>query len=200
MTVGNLPPIEEPQAYGGFLRALWRTWVSACFYPYKFFEAVGNSQNLTPALLFGFGCWFISGFIGFLGASAYSLVQKEFGLFDMFFLLLYYVGGSLITFFHTLFYGSIVHLLLILFGGAKRGFRTTLRVVAYAQAPSVFFCGVWSLVLYIIGLEAAHRTGAWRSALVVLMAIFLAICFYISLPAAIVAFHAYRTFHPPPPP
>jgi hypothetical protein len=191
MTVGNLPPIEEPQAYGGFLRALWRTWVSACFYPYKFFEAVGNSQNLTPALLFGFGCWFIPGFIHFLSESAYSLAQKEFGLFDMFFLLLSYVG----MFFLTLFYGSIVHLLLILFGGAKRGFRTTLRVVAYAQAPAVF-CGVWSLVLYIIGLRAAHRTDAWRSALAVLMPIF----FCIFLAAIPVAFQLYLTFRPPVPP
>jgi hypothetical protein len=178
MTVGNLPPIEEPQAYGGYLRALWRTWVSACFYPYKFFEAVGNSQNLAPALLFGSGCWFILGFICSLIISASLLsdpkAQKELGLFGMVFLPLLMVGCTPIVFFLCiLFYGSILHLCLILFGGAKQGLRTTLRVVAYAQAPIVYFCGIWSLVLYMIGLRAAHRTDTWRSVLAVLVSQFL---------------------------
>ncbi|MFZ8852213.1 MAG: YIP1 family protein [Armatimonadota bacterium] len=177
MTVGNLPPIEEPQAYGGYLRALWRTWVFVCLYPYKFFEAVGNSQNLAPALLFGFGCWFILGFIGFLITSAFLLsdpeAQKKLGLFGMVFLPCSFFGGASIMFFIVLFYGSILHLCLILFGGAKQGLGTTLRVVAYAQAPMVYFCGIWSLVLYMIGLQAAHRTDAWRSILAVLVSQFL---------------------------
>jgi hypothetical protein len=179
MTVGNLPPIEEPQAYGGFLRALWRTWFSACFDPDKFFEAVGNSQNLAPALLFGFGCWFIVGFIYSLIISACLLsdpkgAQKELGLFGMVFLPLLMGGcAPIVLFLITLFYGLILHLCLILFGGAKQGLRTTLQVVAYAQAPIVYLCGIWSLVLCIIGLKVAHRTDTWRSFLAVLMSQFL---------------------------
>jgi len=177
--MNNLPPIEEPQAYGGFLRAFWRTWVSACSYPSKFFETVGNSRNLTPALLFAFGCWFVWGFIGFLVVVASILsdlksAQEYLGPIGMVLLPLATVGYLPIMLFAiTLFYGLILHLFLILFGGAKQGLRTTLRVVAYAQAPIVFFCGIWVLVLYIIGLRAAHRTDTWRSLLAVLVSEFL---------------------------
>ncbi|MEJ7612714.1 MAG: hypothetical protein SQA66_03655 [Candidatus Fervidibacter sacchari] len=53
MATGNLPPFEDREAYGGFFPALLQTWVGACFRPTEFFESVGNSQDLTPALLFG---------------------------------------------------------------------------------------------------------------------------------------------------
>ena len=50
MATGNLPPFEDREAYGGFFPALLQTWVGACFRPTEFFESVGNSQDLTPAL------------------------------------------------------------------------------------------------------------------------------------------------------
>ena len=50
MATGNLPPFEDREAYGGFFPALLQTWVGACFRPTEFFESVGNSQVLTPAL------------------------------------------------------------------------------------------------------------------------------------------------------
>mgnify|MGYP000169498498 CR=1 FL=1 len=179
IAMNNLPPIEEPQAYGGFLRALWRTWVSACFYPRKFFETVGNSQNLTPALLFGFGCWAIlslfSWFVLFPIALSDREAQKEFGLFLFLSPLLFLVGGGM-HFALALLYGLILHLFLLLFGGAKQGLRITLRVVAYAQAPIILLCGIWIFVLYTEGLAAAHRTGIWRSTLAVLVSFILFLC------------------------
>ena len=104
MTIDNLPPIEEPQAYGGFIRALWRTWVSACFYPSKFFETVGNSRNLTPVLLFGFGCWFILCFICLLVLVAIILsnpksAQEDLSPIDMVVLPLVIGGCSPIMWF-----------------------------------------------------------------------------------------------------
>ncbi len=65
----------------------------------------------------------------------------------------------------------------MLFGGANQGLVMTLRVVSYAQAPTLFGAipliggcigSVWVLVLNIIGLAAAHRTDTWRAALAVL--------------------------------
>lgn len=76
----------------------------------------------------------------------------------------------------------IYHLFLFLTGSAKRGFAATLRVLCYAQAASLLLivplCGafvgaVWTIVLMIIGLSAAHGITTGRAALAVLLPIVL---------------------------
>ncbi|HYG67142.1 MAG TPA: YIP1 family protein, partial [Anaeromyxobacteraceae bacterium] len=68
---------------------------------------------------------------------------------------------------------AILHLFLLLFRGANRGFAATLTVVAYASAVNLLlvipFCGslaalVWWIVLVIAGLEAAQRCGTGKAA------------------------------------
>ncbi len=207
MAMGNLPPFEDREAYGGFFPALLQTWVGACFRPAEFFESVGNSQDLTPALLFGV----LVGWISVILGAAWSLVfqaplipmmrQEEIagaltggvaglacvGLFGWLFVLL----GIFIS-------GVIVHLFLMLFGGANQGLTMTLRVISYAYAPQIFavvpffgscIAAIWMLVLEIIGLAAAHRTDTWRAALAVLAPVILCVCvvgiFYGAVIAAI---------------
>lgn len=89
--------------------------------------------------------------------------------------------------------GLIVHLFLLIFGGAKQGLTMTLRVISYAYAPQIFVvvpllgacvAAVWTLVLEIIGLASAHRTDTWRAALAVLLCIFLGICCFVAVVAA----------------
>jgi hypothetical protein len=84
------------------------------------------------------------------------------------------IGAMVLFFLRTL----VSHLLLLLFGGARKGLVMTLRAMAYAQAPGLFAvvpcCGVfiwwfWSLVLEILGLAEAHETDTWRPALAVLL-------------------------------
>jgi hypothetical protein len=71
--------------------------------------------------------------------------------------------------------GAIFHASLRLLGG-PRGYRTTTHVFAYAAAPSVLAIAgglgdlagtIWSLVLMVVGLAAAHRITRWRAALAV---------------------------------
>ncbi len=45
MAMGNLPPFEDRDAYGGFFPALLQTWVGACFRPTEFFESVGTAKT-----------------------------------------------------------------------------------------------------------------------------------------------------------
>lgn len=80
-------------------------------------------------------------------------------------------------------WSAIVHLFLMLVGGANTGFTSTVRVVAYSSTVQIVqvipLCGgtiaaVWALVLYIIGLAIAHRTTQGKSALAVLLP--LALC------------------------
>lgn len=81
-----------------------------------------------------------------------------------------------------LIWSAIVHLFLMLVGGANTGFASTVRVVAYSSTVQIVqvipLCGgtiaaIWALVLYIIGLAIAHRTTQGRSALAVLLPLML---------------------------
>ena len=93
--------------------------------------------------------------------------------------------GWLLALLDILISGVIVHLFLMLFGGANQGLTMTLRVISYTSAPLIFavvpFLGgciatIWMLVLGIIGLAAAHRTDTWRAALAVFAPVILCIC------------------------
>jgi hypothetical protein len=80
---------------------------------------------------------------------------------------------------------GILHLVLMLLGGARRGFEATFRVVSFSQATSILFLvpfcgqlvgGLWCLVLYVLGLAEAHRIGHGKAAAAVLLPIALLCC------------------------
>jgi hypothetical protein len=80
-------------------------------------------------------------------------------------------------------WAAIVHLFLMMVGGANAGFGATVRVMCYGTtaqlAQVVPLCGgiigtVWAIVLEIIGLAKAHRTSQGKAALAVLLP--LALC------------------------
>jgi len=96
--------------------------------------------------------------------------------------------GWLFVLLGILLNGLILHLFLALFGGANQGLTITLRVVAYAQAPTILAVvpilgscvgSIWVLVLHIIGLAAAHRTEVWRAVLAVFAPLLL--CLVVSI-------------------
>jgi hypothetical protein len=79
-----------------------------------------------------------------------------------------------------LFIGSaIVHLCLMIVGGAYKSFETTFRVVAFSQGSTGplqiipvcggLIAGVWALVVNCIGLARAHETSTGRAVLAVLL-------------------------------
>ncbi len=77
---------------------------------------------------------------------------------------------------------GLLHLFLLLVGGAQRGFIATFRVQCYAwvtQMLAVFpVCGqavgaLWSLILTIIGLSAVHRISTGKATLAVLLPVLL---------------------------
>jgi hypothetical protein len=80
---------------------------------------------------------------------------------------------------------GIMHLGLLLFGGAARGFEATFRVMCYSEATAVFqvipICGqligsVYMLVLLTIGLAEAHGTTRVKALLAVLLPVFICCC------------------------
>ncbi len=67
---------------------------------------------------------------------------------------------------------------LMMVKGDRNGFEATFRVVAYGYSANVFlvlpFCGgllygVWTIVLYIIGLKEAHETTGGKAAFAVFL-------------------------------
>jgi hypothetical protein len=97
-----------------------------------------------------------------------------------------------------LFIGSgIVHLVLMLLGGARFGYETTLRTLAYAYGSSapiglVPFCGgliaaVWGLFCAILGLAEMHETSTGKAAGAILIPMVLCCGLAIIFSAAIAA-------------
>ncbi len=77
---------------------------------------------------------------------------------------------------------AILHLMLMIVGGATSGFEATVRVVCYTQtaqlAGIIPFCGgivalIWTIVLYVTGFSIAHRTTQGKSLVAVLLPIVL---------------------------
>jgi hypothetical protein len=78
-----------------------------------------------------------------------------------------------------LFIGAaIVHVCLMMVGGARQGYETTFRVLAYSQGSTAWLnaipcgalvLGIWALVLNIIGLAAAHEIPGSKAALAVFL-------------------------------
>jgi hypothetical protein len=85
---------------------------------------------------------------------------------------------------------GIYHLMLLLLGGARGNFETTLRVVAYTMGATSllqilpmcgsFLAAVWSIVVNIIGLAQAHDVSTGKAVAAVLVPI-LACCVLVGL-------------------
>jgi hypothetical protein len=83
--------------------------------------------------------------------------------------------------------GAIIHLCLMLFGGASRPFETTFRVFGYAVGAAYLFCLVpacgglvalvYLVVLTTIGLARAHQTTTGKALMAILSPIILCCVF-----------------------
>lgn len=143
----------------------WLGLVASAFYQAVFRSVVGSSWGALgdrPELATLLG-W-VEGWAGFVA-------QVVFG------------GGFVVI--GVFLAAGILHLLLLLLGGARRDFEATFRVVSFAQATSILFLvpfcgqlvgGVWCLVLYVLGLAEAHRIGHGKAAAAVLLPLVLVCC------------------------
>ncbi len=95
------------------------------------------------------------------------------------------VFGGVIAAIGVLLTAGVLHLVLLLLGGARRGFEATVRVVSYSQAVGILFllpfCGqlagsLWALVLYVIGIAETHRSGYGKALGAVLLPLVVLCC------------------------
>jgi hypothetical protein len=135
-----------------------------------FYQAIFNS--ITGGPFSGFGDRpELASVLGFMESWAGFVAQVVFGG-------VFVVIGVFIA-------AGILHLMLMLLGGARRDFEATVRVVSFSQATSLLFllpfCGqligaVWTIVLYVVGLAEAHQIGAGKAAVATLLPLFVFCC------------------------
>lgn len=178
----------ENRAQLGFFKAFFDTVSLLITRPSDAFVMMKPEGGMTDPLLFGI----IGGSAGSIVSMLFQILLRSvpglggnqsvfdlFGLGPWMLLGIYAVLTPLLVTIGLFIAGGIIHLCLMLVGGANRSFETTLRVVCFASGTANLFsmipiCGgvinvIYSIVLGCIGLSRAHQTTTGKA----LMAIFL---------------------------
>jgi hypothetical protein len=179
-------PWDERQARG-FFNAFVETLVMVLTKPDAAFRAMKIEGGLVEPLIYAL----IGGWLGGVVAFLFSLGFKSVGLFgsrNNAFGMLAGMGIGSIAFIILLpvmiviglFIGAaIVHLCLMIVGGANKTFEATFRVLAFSQGSTGplqmipvcggLIAGVWGLVVTCIGLARAHETETGRAVFAVFL-------------------------------
>lgn len=175
----------------------WRLTVADLFArPTRFFEAMPASGGIGSALVFGI----IGGSIGLIVSSLFNMVFNV--------SLLAFLGdrgadaettgrmvgntfggactivlAPLLVLVGLFISSGILHLTLMLLGGARQGYEATFRVQAYVNGSiglltAIPLCGgliggIWMIVVQIIGVSRVHGISTGHAALAVLLPLLL---------------------------
>jgi hypothetical protein len=171
----------------GFFNAFVETLVMVLTKPGEAFAVMKREGGLGEPLIYAL----IGGCLGGIVSLLFSLGLQSVGFFadrhDTFAAMTGMGVGSaafiiLVPLFVliALFIGSaIIHLCLMIVGGANHSFETTFRVLAFSQGSTGplqmipvcggLIAGVWALVCNCIGLARAHETDTGRAVLAVFL-------------------------------
>ena len=191
---GTTPPGMSASAGGEFnlsdpVNSFVRTVRSLVFEPTAFFRGMPRNAGLKNPLAFAVICSLIAAAPAALLVLLFSLItglsgdaaSAIGGVFGAFVVLLLYPVATVIG----LFVGAgIYHLLVILLlRPSNAGFGTTFRVASYGSFPNALgflafipilgilaglAIGVYSIILYVLGVREGHATTTGKAALVVL--------------------------------
>src|SRR5436190_4731011 len=175
----------------GFFTAFVETLQMVLTRPAEAFTAMRREGGFGEPLIYGVIGASVGGIVSFL----FSLALQSFGLFanhrnafgaitgmgigSVAFVILFPLAIII-----GLFIGAaIIHLCLMIVGGANQPFETTFRVLAFTQGATgvlqvIPICGgviaaVWGLVVNCIGLARAHETDTGRAVLAVFLPVIL---------------------------
>lgn len=192
-------PWERRAALGvvrGFLDAL-KIFVTS---PTEAFSQTLKSGDYGSPLLFAIAVGWIGIFVGHLwdtmvGASLLSMLPTEFRsevplfLFGSGGLLMSLIFAPVMVIVGVFLWSAILHLCLVIVGGldqTETGFEGSFRVVSYSTVAQLanlvpfvgdLLCGVWTLILAIIGAQQIHRTSQGKAIVAVLIPVaFCCVC------------------------
>ncbi len=182
----------------GFVPAFVETLKLVLLNPIVAFAVMKKEGGLGEPLLYGV----IGGSIGFIISLLWNLLFGSIGAFTERNPIAGAIGagvGMVICIILAplfiavcLFIGSaILHLCLMLVGGARRSFETTFRVVSYTVGSTnpiaiVPFCGgvvaaIWNIILECIGLAKAHEITTGKAVIAVLLPVIVCCGFIVLL-------------------
>ena len=179
-------PWDERQQRGLF-RAFFDTMVMVLTRPAEAFTAMRREGGFGDPLVYAI----IGGSIGYLVYFLYNVLLSSArllgsqenpvmhamggGIASLFLIVCAPVIVTIVAFIAS----GILHLCLMIVGGAKQSFETTFRVVCFAAGSAdpiliIPICGgliggIWKIVLYCIGLAHGHETDTGRAVLAVVL-------------------------------
>ena len=194
------PPWEQGRSFEN----LFATIKGVLLLPTRTFREASQTAGIGPALLYGMILGLVGGYTGlfweYLSRRA-SEGQPLPAIFDSLppdmleafsyaqspiFLLAYAICLPVFAAIGMFLWAGVVHLCLMMLGGAKQGYEATFRTLAYSYGSTALFqvvpfCGgfigmIWSLVAQIIGVKEMHGTGGGRAAAAVLLPLVLCCC------------------------
>ncbi len=171
----------------GFVNAFIETLTMVLTRPSEAFSLMNREGGLAEPLIYAL----IGGCVGGIASFLFSLGLQSIGLFSErrnAFAVMTGMGVGSVAFIILLplciviglFIGAaVVHLCLMLVGGAKQSFETTFRVLAFSHGSTGLLqmipvcggliAGVWGLVVNCIGLARAHGTDTGRAVLAIFL-------------------------------
>lgn len=153
-----------------------------------FYSAIGQTIGVI-----GMETWHVAlvYFGGQLAGFDRPFVVKYVSMIGIYALTYLFIGVPLMATLGNLIAGAVLHFCLILCGGSRQPFSTSIRISCYGQ-PSVTWLmwipggalavGIWSMCLNIIAVHQAHEVPLGRAVLAVLLPmIVVMVLFVISL-------------------
>ncbi len=199
---GGIPWENESSA-----QAMFETIKGVLFDPTATFGRAAKRQSISAALIYCLVLGMVGGIIGvlwqgILGASISSVLsgmsgaEQSLGAIIESSTVMGAISVPISVLVGTFLMSGIVHLMLMMFGGAEGGFEATFRAYAFAVGTTAVFqvvplvggvvAAIWGLVAAIIGLTALHGIESWKAALAVLLPIALC-CFCVALGGGMMA-------------
>ncbi len=173
-------PWEERENYGTF-GAYIQTATKCLLTPKQFFSTLPTSGGWGNPILFAIFSMVVSLALG------YALMQLFRGGVGFIGLIFAIVASMVVLVIVVpigiILWSGILHLCLLLVGGAKSGYEATLRVVSYASVTSLFnaipvvgtLVSLYGIFLTVIGLRETHRTSTGKAAAAVAIPVAVAI-------------------------
>jgi hypothetical protein len=171
----------------GILRAFFDTMVVVLTKPAEAFAAMKREGGFGDPLIYaiiggsvGYVIYFLFQFLlssaRLLGSHENPMMHAIGGGIGSLFLI---ICAPLLVAIGTFITSGILHLCLMIVGGAKQPFETTFRIVCFAGGSAdpllvIPLCGgliggIWKIVLYCIGLAQGHETDTGRAVLAVVL-------------------------------
>lgn len=166
----------ENRKIQGFWNSYIQNWKEAALEPNRFYSELGNGRDMESAIYFYLLNAAIGMAFGFFLKLPLAMMFAPLSGSIFLFSSIFFFPFIMVFCLGWLFIGAgITHLFLLLFGGGRGGYSTTLRTYAYSTGPAIIpvVGWLWQLVLLVIGLAAAHRCEMWCSIAAIALEVFI---------------------------